>query len=425
MIWYCSSALTNTSSKSILNSFPNPATLTVVQFVFVAGYCIFFSYLAIIFPQLKNAIPSLRNGIRPPTLAVIRTTLPLALFQVGGHLFSSNATQRIPVSLVHLIKGLSPLFTVFAYRFIYQIRYPTATYVSLIPLTAGVMLACTGKHHSFQGEFVGILFALLAAIIFVTQNIFSKKLFNEATRVEAEGFGRTTDSLDKLNLLCYSSGMAFVLTSPIWLWSEGLSLFRQLLHEGTVDLQENATSFDHGRLLIELFFNGTFHFGQNIMAFILLSMVSPVTYSVASLLKRVFVIVMAVLWFRDPTTTSQAIGIALTFLGLYLYDRSNEGNKADRHAQLAGRKEQTLLPTAIASDNGKTYDGSNIAPVSASSGFVGPNSLGLSASAGLADKKFEDCRGRLRGSSNAGWLPPGTRQEDTWRPADKVGAVAS
>ena len=352
------------------------------------------------FPTLKTSIPSLRNGIRRPSVAVIKTTLPLALFQVGGHLFSSNATQRIPVSLVHLIKGLSPLFTVFAYRIFYGIRYPAATYISLIPLTAGVMLACSGN-HSFGGEFIGIMFALLAAIIFVTQNMFSKKLFNEAARAEAEGVSDHSENLDKLNLLCFSSGMAFVLTSPIWFWSEGIALLKELLHEGAVGLRENETSFDHGRLTVEFVFNGTFHFGQNIMAFILLSMVSPVTYSVASLFKRVFVIMIAVIWFRDATTKSQAVGITLTFLGLYLYDRSNEGSKAERKAQMAGAKEQPLLPVS-GSQNRSIYDR-----------CIPAHANGVSA---FGDKKFDGPgRGRARGSSNAAWLPPGTKQEDTWR----------
>src|SRR5690606_13960851 len=122
--------------------------------------------------------------VRAPSVDVVKTTMPLALFQIGGHLLSSNATSKIPVSLVHTIKGLSPLFTVLAYRFIFDIRYPLSTYMSLIPLTVGVMLACSGN-HSFDGQLLGVVYALLAAVIFVTQNIFSKRLFNEAALAEA------------------------------------------------------------------------------------------------------------------------------------------------------------------------------------------------------------------------------------------------
>jgi solute carrier family 35 protein E1 len=386
----------------------------MIQFAFVASFCLFFSWIATVFPELKNSVPALRHGIRYPTREVIITTLPLAAFQIGGHLLSSTATAKIPVSLVHTIKGLSPLFTVFAYRLIFDIRYPLTTYLSLIPLTLGVMLACSAE---FKGNIFGILYAFLAAIIFVTQNIFSKRLFNEAAAAEAAGLHTHTKQLDKLNLLCYSSGMAFLLTSPIWFWSEGLTLMFDFLSSGTVDLTEKKGSFDHGRLALEFIFNGTFHFGQNIIAFVLLSMVSPVTYSVASLIKRVFVVVIAIIWFQNPTTKIQGLGIALTFFGLYLYDRTNANNKkADRKAANLNIKPESLLPT------------SNLPLVRQGTIFESPttttnirgfsNGYALSPSVSSDDKKSDDPPGRggrARGQSNAAWLPPGTRQEETWR----------
>lgn len=424
-----SSALTNTSSKSILNAFDRPATLTMIQFFLVAFYCITSSWLATVFPTLRNSIPALKNPIRYPSRDVIATTLPLAVFQIGGHLLSSTATSKIPVSMVHTVKGLSPLFTVFAYRFIFNIQYPKATYFSLIPLTLGVMLACS-SNHTFKGEMLGLIYALLATIIFVTQNIFSKRLFNEAAKAEADGQSAKSRKLDKLNLLCYSSGLAFLLTSPIWFWSEGIGLIRDVYHDGSVDISEHPDSFDHGRLTLEFLFNGTFHFGQNILAFILLSLVSPVTYSVASLIKRVWVIIVAILWFRNPTTPLQAVGIALTFLGLYLYDRTNDSNKADRRARLLSQsaRDQPILPLntsqggiAPAGQAPQVFESPK--PVSnGSTHHPYTNGYSSQANSGADDlKKSDDAgKGRQRGSSNAAWLPPGTKQEDTWRYQDRV-----
>lgn len=457
-MWYWSSALTNTSSKAILTAFDKPATLTLVQFAFVSSYCLLFSWLASTFPQMRTAIPALKNPIRYPSRDVIKTTLPLAAFQIGGHLLSSNATSKIPVSLVHTIKGLSPLFTVLAYRFVFDIRYPRATYFSLVPLTIGVMLSCSGN-RSFSGQYLGILYALLAAIIFVTQNIFSKRLFNEAARAEQEGAATHSRKLDKLNLLCYSSGMAFLLTGPIWLWSEGIGIIGDFLWDGSVDLNQSPNSLDHGPLVLEYIFNGTFHFGQNILAFVLLSMVSPVTYSVASLIKRVFVIIIAILWFRSPTTRVQAAGIALTFLGLYLYDRSSEKNKADQRARsmtetrraanaalLPLSTKHAVLPTAVGSGiNGLGHNGNGTfmfespvampelsATAAGGRGGFTPGSAAAAAFAssnGVGDSKKSDDvgvrgGGRNRGASNAAWLPPGTKQEETWRVGDGQSVAA-
>ncbi|GAW15845.1 hypothetical protein ANO14919_052670 [Xylariales sp. No.14919] len=432
IMWYMSSALTNTSSKSILNAFNKPATLTMIQFFLVAFYCMTSSWLASVFPKLRSSIPALQNPIRTPSRDVINSTLPLAVFQVGGHLFSSTATSKIPVSMVHTVKGLSPLFTVFAYRYFFDIRYSRATYYSLIPLTLGVTLACS-SNHTFKGEIVGILYALAATIIFVSQNIFSKRLFNEAARAEAQGEEAKSRKLDKLNLLCYSSGLAFLLTSPIWFWGEGVGLIRDFVQDGSLDLSSKPNAFDHGRLTLEFLFNGTFHFGQNILAFVLLSLVSPVTYSVASLIKRVWVIVVAILWFGNPTTPIQAVGIALTFLGLYLYDRTSDSNKADRRAQLLSQSSAgngPLLPlntapeTSASGEGGPVYD----SPMAMSSGKMPyPFANGHTSASGTVEdlkKSDENGRTRQRGSSNAAWLAPGTKQEETWRRGDGIQAAS-
>lgn len=276
------------------------------------------------------------------------------------------------MSLVHTIKGLSPLFTVLAYRVIYHIHYATATYLSLVPLTLGVVLACSVE---FSGNLFGILCAFGGALIFVTQNIFSKKLFNEAARAEADGIrsSETSQKLDKLNLLCYCSGLAFLLTLPIWFWTESFPLYSAPLSLETHEMPAPKPS-PAFYLSIEFFFNGVFHFAQNILAFVLLSMVSPVTYSVASLIKRVFVIVIAIVWFGNSTTPLQAVGIALTFLGLYLYDRTSDSAKADRRARLEQERiEQPLLPITAQDAISNTPISNVLGHLSTASIFGGAN----------------------------------------------------
>ena len=92
-LWYTSSALSSNTGKAILNQFRYPVTLTFVQFGFVAAYCLLFMSPIIRFSR-----------IRSPSRAILRDTLPMGCFQVGGHIFSSMAISRIPVSTTHTIK---------------------------------------------------------------------------------------------------------------------------------------------------------------------------------------------------------------------------------------------------------------------------------------------------------------------------------
>ncbi|KAI9689334.1 MAG: suppressor of loss of ypt1 [Bathelium mastoideum] len=425
--WFAMSILSNTSSKSILIAFPKPVTLTLVQFGFVTTWCLISAWLAHQFPRIKLMAPVLKHRIRPPTKHLILTTLPLTVFQIGGHILNSDAMSRIPVSLVHTIKGLSPLFTVLAYRFVFHIRYASTTWLSLIPLTVGVVMACSAN---FSANFIGLVDAFGSALLFVTQNIVSKKLFNDAAKAEADGTQPVQlRKPDKLNLLCYSSGLAFAFTAPIWLWSEGFSLAADFVDDASVELSNRPGRLDHGRLALEFIFNGTFHFLQSLVAFVLLGLVSPVTYSVASLIKRVAVILFAIVWFGNSFSNFQAVGIGLTFVGLYLYDRTSDAAKQEWRAREKLERGEPLLPINTAVIRGKEDDpppSAAIVETPASTTF-GPASGYANGYVPEERKSEAQVPSRARSASQAqgsgyGWLPPGTKQEETWSAHDAARA---
>ncbi len=416
-IWFTSSIMSNTSSKAILTALPKPITLTVMQFALVSFWCLFFSWLAKHNASVRNNIPVLKNGIRRPSWDIIVVTLPLTAFQIGGHILNSDAMSRIPVQLVHTIKGLSPLMTVVAYRIFFDTRYSTPTYLSLVPLTVGVVMACSA---SFKGNFLGLTYAFGSAILFVTQNIVSKKLFNEAAKAEADGMPVGRRKPDKLNLLCYSSGLALLVTFPIWVWFEGRGLVADYWHDGSIDLRDRPDALDHGRLALEFLFNGTFHFGQSLVAFVLLGMVSPVTYSVASLIKRVAVIIFAIIWFGNPMTKIQGFGFALTFLGLYLYDRTSDSGKADKRARDHVESSEPLLPlnTSIGKKNQTPlYTQSPLSAGGKSSPLKGGSSYANGEAVGSGPGRPTSA---MNGAPNGVpiSLAPGTKAEQTWAQGD-------
>jgi len=177
---------------------------------------------------------------------------------------------------------------------------------------------------------------------------------------------------------------------------------------------------DHGPLLLEFIFNGIFHFAQNILAFVLLSMISPVSYSIASLIKRVFVIAVAIVWFGNPTTPLQAFGIALTFVGLYLYDRTSHHDAANRHANADHFQNKDPILPLNAGIAGNLWDANGYT-------FPPPAKIGLANKpatfahhSSVNPKKEDDDSIRLSRPSSLirSWLPPGTKQESTWQPGD-------
>jgi len=330
--WYASSAITNNIGKQILNQFNYPLTLTWIQFGFVAFYC----YL------LGNGLGFTK--LEHPSRQILNKTLPLSLFSITGHVFSSYATSKVPVSFVHTIKALSPLFTVFFYKFGFKVNYSSKVYISLLPLTIGVMLACSSSTTS---NFIGFLFALGSTVIFVAQNIFSKKiLFNNHL------VGLKSHKLDELNVSFYSSLLAFVLMYPMWLYYEGSTLmFNYWWLEPSLSSSSPSSSLTSNGWIIIFYFwlNGSSHFAQNILALSILSTTSPVTYSIASLVKRIFVITASIIWFGQKTSLIQGIGITLTFWGLYMY---NQAKKDVERKERKVRGDENLLPITMSDDNG-------------------------------------------------------------------------
>ena len=187
------------------------------------------------------------------------------------------------------------------------------------------MLVCTFDVSG--SNFLGLSCAFGSAIIFVSSNIFFKK-------VMPSGNQTSSHKLDKLNLLFYSSGMAFVLMIPVWLYCDLPKLMaayyapKHYTYLGGDD--EKRAAATHSAMYY-FFLNGTVHFAQNIIAFIILSSTSPVTYSIASLIKRVAVICIAILWFAQPVHPIQAFGIAMTFTGLYMYNQAKGDVEKGEH----------------------------------------------------------------------------------------------
>jgi len=113
--------------------------------------------------------------------------------------------------------------------------------------------------------------------------------------------------------------MAFLLMIPIWAATDLRLFLTATADPSHISHPSHAREATHS-VPTYLLANGTVHFAQNIIAFIILASVSPVTYSIASLIKRVAVICIAIAWFAQRVHPIQGLGIGLTFFGLWLYN---------------------------------------------------------------------------------------------------------
>jgi solute carrier family 35, member E1 len=76
------------------------------------------------------------------------------------------------------------------------------------------------------------------------------------------------------------------------------------------------------KVLALLFTDGVLNWLQNILAFSVLSIVTPLTYAVASASKRIFVIALSLLILGNPVTPMNVVGMVMAIIGVLCYNRA-------------------------------------------------------------------------------------------------------
>ncbi|KAK8731765.1 hypothetical protein OTU49_007250 [Cherax quadricarinatus] len=189
-----------------------------------------------------------------------------------------------------------PLFTILLARILFGEKQTSKVYLSLVPIILGVAIA-TITEISF--DMLGLVSALMSTCGFSLQNIYSKKVL-------------TDTGIHHLRLLHLLGCLALFMFLPVWVFTDGLSIF----NDDTLLLRR-----DPGETIILLLLDGGLNWLQNFVAFTILNYVTPLTYAVASATKRISVITISLLLLRNPITLANVVGMFLAIIGVLGYNK--------------------------------------------------------------------------------------------------------
>ena len=223
----------------------------------------------------------------------------------------------VAASFTETIKASSLLVTVLFSWMILGERTSLPVLLSLFPVMGGLVL-CTSSELSFHT--IGFLAALFNNVLDCIQNVVSKKMMKLlVTPVQLQFFTSFV-------------GMFFQL--PVLLWQ----LQRSAISAETVQAKVVGREVALYMLIAAVLFHA-----QSVSAYCTMSLMSPVSMSVANTLKRTLMIFISILYFHNTVGVSNVGGILMVVGGVALYNycliarrprspRQREGSRGKQEA---------------------------------------------------------------------------------------------
>uniref|UniRef100_A0A0E0KXY2 Sugar phosphate transporter domain-containing protein n=1 Tax=Oryza punctata TaxID=4537 RepID=A0A0E0KXY2_ORYPU len=298
--WYASNIGVLLLNKFLLSTygFRYPVFLTACHM----SACALLSYAA------AAVSASSRAARRQQPTAPRRSRGQLARVALLGAVFcasvvAGNVSLRyLPVSFNQAVGATTPFFTAVLAYAVAARREACATYATLIPVVAGVVIA-TGGEPSFH------LFGFIMCIGATAARALKTVLQGILLSSEEE-------KLNPMDLLGYMAPVAVILLIPATFIME-----RNVLSMVTALAREDPS------FIWILLCNSSLAYFVNLTNFLVTKHTSPLTLQVLGNAKGAVAVVVSILIFRNPVTFMGMLGYGITVAGVVLYGEAKKRSK--------------------------------------------------------------------------------------------------
>ncbi|KVI09854.1 probable sugar phosphate/phosphate translocator At3g11320 [Cynara cardunculus var. scolymus] len=283
--WYSSNIGVLLLNKYLLSNygFKYPIFLTMCHM----SSCALLSYIAIAWMKMVP-LQAIRSRVQFVKISAL--SLIFCASVVSGNI----SLRYLPVSFNQAIGATTPFFTaVFAYLLTLK-REAWLTYITLIPVVTGVVIASGGEPSFNLFGFIMCIGATAARAL---------KTVVQGMLLSSEG-----EKLNSMNLLLYMAPIAVVLLLPATMYME----------ENVVGLTIALARQDFGIVWL-LLFNSSLAYFVNLTNFLVTKHTSALTLQVLGNAKGAVAVVVSILIFRNPVSVTGMAGYTLTVIGVILY----------------------------------------------------------------------------------------------------------
>lgn len=219
-----------------------------------------------------------------------------------GSWFLCWSYNLMGAAITQVLKASDPIFTVVLTYLIDDKMCSGHTLLSLCYIVLGVLSCITGD---FTINPLGFVVTMLSNVFMPLRTIFCKKMSN-----------LKCSPYQSFLLTSLIAGISFL---PLYLISYLALFFQYSLHSSENGHSATVSPFTLYEYIYLLFFAGMLHAWYNLSAFCFLDLVTPVSYSVANLCKRIVSILMAMLFFHETMTTKTFLSLLVLFVGVGVY----------------------------------------------------------------------------------------------------------
>ncbi|KAI3507424.1 hypothetical protein L1887_22410 [Cichorium endivia] len=291
--WYASNIGVLLLNKYLLSNygFKYPIFLTMCHMT----ACSLLSYIAIVWMKM---VPLQHVRSRGQFIKISVLSLVFCASVVSGNV----SLRYLPVSFTQAVGATTPFFTaVFAYIMTVK-REAWLTYLTLVPVVTGVVIA-SGGEPSFH------LFGFLMCIGATAARALKSVL--QGILLSSEG-----EKLNSMNLLLYMAPVAVVILLPATLFME----------DNVVGITIALARKDVN-IVWYLLFNSAMAYCVNLTNFLVTKHTSALTLQVLGNAKGAVAVVVSILIFKNPVSVTGMLGYLLTVFGVILYSEAKKRTK--------------------------------------------------------------------------------------------------